>query len=250
MPNEMDRIQFWFESKMNLTIIGGSAKVEIKSDGRESWTVPGSDRSDGAPNVRALIQDYCTDLMRKANAGEELAVMSSDGRVRVSPLMPVTELHELLDSMRPETAEISTYDVELLTADVPTPTGRVYSKEAFSNSLKEMDECINSGGFFGEVRLPNDLPKSMMSCVTVLWSRAAFKLMSYRWEENILKGTIEILNTKFGKILEDELDLAQGETADRNVAMALRGFGQVVDVGGQVVVLPGFKITAWDAVIG
>ena len=97
---------------------------------------------------------------------------------------------------------------KIIECDTPTVNGRVYTKEAFQESL---DENKNLFGYM--------VPETSFDCSV---EKVAFALKDYYWEDNTLFGKFEVLDTPCGRVL-DSLINATKEPLDISPV----GFGMV-----------------------
>ncbi len=131
---------------------------------------------------------------------------------------------------------------EIIRCDIPNGNGRVYSKEAIEDALNSpiTKERIDSGCFFGYLlddRVLNnygDLPMNI----------ASHRLLNYWWEDNVLWGEFETLNTLKDKLLEENLDYNM--FCDKKNCMTIYGYGALKPTENGCSVVENFELTNID----
>ena len=116
-------------------------------------------------------------------------------------------------------AELLVKKVELLVCDKPTQvTGRTYPKELVIKALERFKESGAYAPILGQFTEPNDYNISEID-----FSKVSHAVTDLEWKNNVLCGTLNILDTSQGRIafeLFKQVDVT---------ALALLGTGMVDD---------------------
>lgn len=121
-------------------------------------------------------------------------------------------------------------------ADEPNHNKRVYSRELLDRLALEANEKAKLGQMFGTLESPSD-GRTKLADVSHKW------LPKFRVEDGVLVGEAEVLDTPCGRILETMLD------AKRELTMAPRGVGSVVEKDGVQVVQRDYELASFDIML-
>ncbi len=112
---------------------------------------------------------------------------------------------------------------------------RMYTREILESNVDRLMECVKSRGLIGELDHPTDS--------IVHFSNASHIVTNLWWENNILMGEGEILNTPAGKVLKSLID------DDIRIGISSRGVGNgKVNENGILVIGESYKLITFDAV--
>lgn len=131
---------------------------------------------------------------------------------------------------------------EIIRCDIMNVNRRVYSKEAIEDALNSpaTKERIDNGCFFGYLlddRVLNnysDLPINI----------ASHRLLDYWWEDNVLWGEFETLDTPKGKLLDENLDY--NIFCDKKNCMIIYGYGDLKPNGDGSSTVKNFELISID----
>jgi len=119
-------------------------------------------------------------------------------------------------------------------AEVQNQNGRVYPHQILAREAKKYETLISEKRALGEL----DHPDSSV----VNLSNVSHNIVEMHWEGKDLIGTIEVLNTPTGKILQE---LLKGGIL---VGISSRGLGSVQEAEGSAIVQDDFELIAFDMV--
>lgn len=120
-------------------------------------------------------------------------------------------------------------------SEVKNQNGRIYPTAVLQREVENYQKAIRENRAVGEL----DHPESS----TVSLKNVSHIIREARWDGNVVKGTLEVLNTPSGKILEGLLE--SGVT----VGISSRGVGSTEKTNeGIDMVQPDFQLICWDCV--
>lgn len=112
---------------------------------------------------------------------------------------------------------------------------RMYPFDVLDENVKKLQECIKNRGLIGELDHPTDS--------IIHFEKASHIITKLWWENNVLMGEGEILNTPHGKILKSLLNDGV------RIGISSRGVGNgKVDENGILVIGESYKLITFDAV--
>ena len=120
-------------------------------------------------------------------------------------------------------------------AEAVNKNKRMYSYDVLNENVKKLQECVKSRGLIGELDHPEDS--------IIHFEKASHVITKLWWENNILMGEGEILNTPHGKILKALINDGV------RVGVSSRGVGNgKVNENGILVINESYKLITFDVV--
>jgi len=112
--------------------------------------------------------------------------------------------------------------------------GRVYPEDVLEREVRNYQKFITEGRALGELDHPD-------SSVVEL-KNVSHVVRSAHMEDGVVYGTIEVLETPNGKILQSLVD------SGIKIVISSRGVGSTQKTGTHVTVQPDFQLICWDIV--
>jgi len=112
--------------------------------------------------------------------------------------------------------------------------GRVYPEDVLEREVRNYQKFINEGRALGELDHPDTSVVQLMNVSHVI--------RSAHMDDGVVYGTIEVLDTPNGKILQS---LVQSGI---KIGISSRGVGSTKHSGDHVLVQPDFQLICWDIV--
>lgn len=119
-------------------------------------------------------------------------------------------------------------------ADTVNQNGRIYPRQILEREIRNYQKFIQENRALGEADHPADSVVSLKNVSHII--REAYM------EGNIVYGTVEVLNTPCGKILQSLLE------ANVKLGISSRGVGTTKTQGDYQVVQDDFQLICWDMV--
>tara|TARA_R110002074_G_C12169950_1_gene632089 strand:- start:5 stop:610 length:606 start_codon:yes stop_codon:yes gene_type:complete len=123
---------------------------------------------------------------------------------------------------------------KLQQANMQNGNGRIYKKNTLQREIENYHKMVNERRALGELDHPDDSVinlKNASHLVTRVW-----------WDGDDVMGTIEILNTPSGKVLQELIN------ADVKLGISSRGMGSVKQEGSKTLVEDDFQLICFDMV--
>jgi hypothetical protein len=112
--------------------------------------------------------------------------------------------------------------------------GRVYPEDVLDREVRNYQMLINEGRALGELDHPDTSVVELKNVSHVV--------RSAHMDDGVVYGTIEVLNTPNGKILQSLVE------SGIKIGISSRGVGSTKNSGAHVMVQPDFQLICWDIV--
>jgi len=112
--------------------------------------------------------------------------------------------------------------------------GRIYPDDVLEREVRNYQKFINEGRALGELDHPDTSVVELKNVSHVV--------RSARMDDGVVYGTIEVLNTPNGKILQSLVE------SGIKIGISSRGVGSTKSAGDHVLVQPDFQLICWDIV--
>ena len=131
---------------------------------------------------------------------------------------------------------------EIIRCDTPNKNGRLYTKESIQKALEDplTKERLDCGVFLGcnlEDRVLNNYDAMPMDSFS-------HRLLNYWWEDNVLWGEFETLDTPTGRMLDENLDYNM--FCDKTNCMTIYGYGDLGPNEDGCSIVENFKLSSID----
>ena len=123
---------------------------------------------------------------------------------------------------------------KLQQANIQNGNGRIYRKDTLQREVENYHKMVNERRALGELDHPDDSVinlKNASHLVTRVW-----------WDGDDVMGTIEVLNTPSGKVLQELIN------ANVKLGISSRGMGSVKQEGSKTLVEDDFQLICFDMV--
>jgi hypothetical protein len=145
------------------------------------------------------------------------------------------DLHEATGGQLAPSGKRTKFRGKFQEAEAVNKNKRMYPRSILAENMDRLQETIKEGGLIGELDHPTDS--------IIHFANASHKITRLWWENNVMMGEGEILNTPHGQILRALI----GD--DVRVGISSRGIGNgKVNEDGILVIGESYKLITFDAV--
>lgn len=127
-------------------------------------------------------------------------------------------------------------------AETPNGNGRIYPRSILEREVNRYKDVIAQNRALGELDHPPEKDWERDDPLQVRLDRASHMIVDIRMEGNEVRGTVQVLSTPAGQILEALIN--DGVT----LGISSRGFGSVQHNGKHSIVQDDIEISCWDMV--
>lgn len=158
-----------------------------------------------------------------------------DGGMTLNEMQIIESVNEAAAATAKIAVPLVRFRGKLQEANAVNKNKRMYPKNVLDECVKKLQEALESGGLIGELDHPTDS--------IIHFRDASHRITKLWWEDNVLMGEGEILNTPYGKLLKSLME------SGIRVGMSSRGVGNGrVNEDGILVIGESYKLITFDAV--